>query len=142
MATLPVKQCLTGAGPATSIRSEMKTKPEGFYGLLGQRIRLLRQQKALTQEQLGNRLTPAVTRASIANIETGKQRVLAHTLVQLSQALEVSVDDLAREDSTPVSAEVAEQLNVVLRKRLRLSAKQASRFTETLGFRTSRGTSG
>ena len=116
----------------------MKTKLEEFYGMLGQRIRTLRQQKALTQEQLGNRLTPTVTRASIANIETGKQRVLAHTLVQLSHALEVSVDDLAREDSTPVSAEVAEQLNVVLRKRLRLSAKQASRFTETLGFKTSR----
>lgn len=117
---------------------EMKTKPEEFYGLLGQRVRTLRQQKALTQEQLGNRLTPTVTRASIANIETGKQRVLAHTLIQLSRALDVSVDDLTREESTPVSAEMAEQVNVVLRKRLRLSAKQALRFTETLGFKTTR----
>lgn len=116
----------------------MKNKPEEFYVLLGHRVRTLRQQKGLTQEQLGNRLTPAVTRASVANIETGKQRVLAHTLVQLSRTFEVSVDDFTREESTPVSAEVAEQVNVVLRKRLRLTEQQAQRFTESLGFRSSR----
>ena len=112
----------------------MKRKPEEFYILLGNRIRTFRQQKGLTQEQLGNRLTPTMTRASVANIETGKQRVLAHTLIQLSGVLDVSADDLTRPEPIPVSAEVAEQVNAVLRKRLRLSHAQAQRFTETLGF--------
>lgn len=112
----------------------MKTKPEEFYVLLGNRVRTFRQQKGLTQEQLGNRLTPTMTRASVANIETAKQRVLAHTLIQLSGALDVSLDDLTRAEPAQVSAEVAEQVNVVLRKRLRLSQAQAQRFTETLGL--------
>ena len=112
----------------------MKTKPEEFYVLLGNRIRTFRQQTGLTQEQLGNRLTPTMTRASVANIETGKQRVLAHTLLQLSGALDVSLDDLTRAEPIPVASEVAEQVNVVLRKRLRLSEAQAQRFTATLGL--------
>lgn len=116
----------------------MKRKPEEFYVLLGNRVRTFRQQRALTQEQLGSRLTPTMTRASVANIETGKQRVLAHTLIQLSSALDVSVDDLTRTEPVPVSAEVAEQVNVVLRKRLRLSEAQAQRFTENLGFVTTK----
>jgi len=48
----------------------------------------------MTQEQLGKLLVPKVTRASIANIETGKQRVLAKTLVDLATALKVDVHDL------------------------------------------------
>lgn len=83
-------------------------------------------------------MTPAMTRASVANIETGKQRVLAHTLIQLSLVLDVSVDDLTRMEPVPVSAEVAEQVNGVLRKRLRLSEAQAQRFTENLGFVTTK----
>jgi transcriptional regulator with XRE-family HTH domain len=112
----------------------MKTKPEEFYALLGNRVRTFRQQKGLTQEQLGSRLTPTMTRASVANIETGKQRVLTHTLIQLSGALDVSLDDLTRAEPISVSAEVSEQVNVVLRKRLRLSQAQAQRFTESLGL--------
>jgi transcriptional regulator with XRE-family HTH domain len=112
----------------------MKTKPEEFYVLLGNRVRTFRQQKGLTQEQLGSRLTPTMTRASVANIETGKQRVLTHTLIQLSGALDVSLDDLTRAEPISVSAEVSEQVNVVLRKRLRLSQAQAQRFTESLGL--------
>jgi transcriptional regulator with XRE-family HTH domain len=116
----------------------MRRKPEEFYLLLGNRVRTFRQQKGLTQEQLGSRLTPSMTRASVANIETAKQRVLAHTLVQLSRALDVPVDDLTRAESPPVSDEVTEKLYVVLRKRLLLSEEQAQRFTESLGYPTIR----
>ena len=111
----------------------MKRKPEDFYVLLGNRVRLFRQQRGLTQEQIGSRLTPTMTRASLANIETGKQRVLAHTLIQLSAALDVSLDDLTRAE--PI-ADVAQEVHVVLRKRLRLSEAQAQRFTATLGLPT------
>jgi transcriptional regulator with XRE-family HTH domain len=114
----------------------MKGRVENFYLLLGAKVRTIRQQKGLTQEQLGSRLTPTMTRASVANIETGKQRVLAHTLLQLASALGVPLDDLTRTEPVSVTADVSEQLNVVLRKRLRLSEAQAQRLTRPLGLIT------
>lgn len=58
-----------------------------------------------------------MTRASIANIEAGKQRVLAHTLVQLADALEVELSDLLpaetykkREMVQPAGGRVEEEL--------------------------------
>jgi transcriptional regulator with XRE-family HTH domain len=114
----------------------MKGRVENFYLLLGAKVRTIRQQKGLTQEQLGSRLTPTMTRASVANIETGKQRVLAHTLLQLASALGVPLDDLTRTEPVSVTADVSEQLNVVLRKCLRLSEAQAQRLTRPLGLIT------
>lgn len=67
---------------------------EAFYAGLGERVREARKGKGFTQAQLGARLAPPVTRASVANLECGKQRVLAHTLLQLAAALEVSLADL------------------------------------------------
>ncbi len=43
--------------------------------------------RGMTQEQLGDRLVPAVTRASIANVEAGKQRMLVHTLIRVAEVL-------------------------------------------------------
>jgi transcriptional regulator with XRE-family HTH domain len=62
---------------------------------LGKRLLERRSALGLTQEQLGRRLQPAMTRASVANIEAGKQRVLAHTFVALAAALETTLNDLA-----------------------------------------------
>lgn len=67
---------------------------EPFYTEVGQRIQALRNENGMSQEQLGRQLIPPVTRASIANIESGKQRVLAHTLVQLAEALKVELGAL------------------------------------------------
>ena len=67
---------------------------EPFYILLGRKIQSIRDEKNISQSALGLMLEPKVTRASIANIEGGKQRVLAHTLVQLSKILETDINDL------------------------------------------------
>lgn len=67
---------------------------EAFYAALGERVRHARQAKGLTQAELGARLVPPVTRASVANLEAGKQRVLAHTLQQLAATLDVSLASL------------------------------------------------
>jgi transcriptional regulator with XRE-family HTH domain len=67
---------------------------ERFYRTLGETIRKRRDALGLTQAQLGARLNPPMTRASIANIEAGKQRVLAHTLVDLASALSAKLDEL------------------------------------------------
>jgi len=71
---------------------------EEFYRQFGKRLHDRRSALGLTQEQLGRRLQPTLTRASVANIEAGKQRVLAHTFVALAAALETTVNELA---STP-----------------------------------------
>lgn len=88
---------------------------ERFYADLGRRIRVQRDKLHLTQQQVGDALAPRATRASIANIEAGKQRVLAHTLVQLAGVLEVSVSDLLpeRDDkSSMVRQELLEKLSL------------------------------
>ena len=68
-------------------------------------------------------LNPAVTRASIANIETGKQRILAHTLFQLANALEVDLADIVPADN--FKKEVAQKPQVS-------SEKIVSELTEKL----------
>src|SRR5438445_7876680 len=67
---------------------------EPFYVDLGRRVEDLRRKRHMTQDQLANALQPQVTRSSISNLETGKQRVLAHTLWQVAGALGVPVQEL------------------------------------------------
>jgi transcriptional regulator with XRE-family HTH domain len=67
---------------------------EAFYESLGRRVEEVRRKQALTQEQLGDRLSPKMTRAAISNMERGRQRVLVHVLVNLAQALNTDVADL------------------------------------------------
>ncbi len=82
---------------------------ERFYRTLGATIRRRRDALELTQAALGARLNPPMTRASIANIEAGKQRVLAHTLVDIASTLTMKLDDLVA--STDVgAAELVEEL--------------------------------
>jgi transcriptional regulator with XRE-family HTH domain len=77
------------------------TEAQAFYFSLGRRLQDFRKARHLTQEQVGALITPPLTRASIANIEAGKQGVLAYTLVQLAQALEITLDDLLPEETAP-----------------------------------------
>lgn len=72
----------------------MVNRLEPFYEALGRRVSEARERRGLTQAQVAAQLTPPVTRASVANVEAGKQRVLAHTLVALATILDVPVTDL------------------------------------------------
>lgn len=63
-----------------------------IYAEVGARVSNLRNRRGLTQEELGDAVS--LTRTSITNIERGRQKVLLHTLLQLAQALDVSVNDL------------------------------------------------
>jgi transcriptional regulator with XRE-family HTH domain len=82
----------------------MSPKIEPFYGSLGKLVRERRNQLGMTQEQLGSQLNPPTTRVSIANLESGKQRILAHTLVQLATVLKLTVGELMpAESETPVA---------------------------------------
>lgn len=91
--------------------ASVAARDERFYRSLGATIRRRRDALNLTQEDLGKRLNPPMTRASIANIEAGKQRVLAHTLVDLASALTLKLDELAAgSDDGTARAELAEEL--------------------------------
>lgn len=103
-----------------------------FYEGFGGRIRLLRKRKELTQEQLGARLVPQVTRASIANIESGKQRVLAHTLAQLAEALDVTADDLLREPASAPHGGLRDAVDAKLQGRV--TPDQLSQLKRKLGL--------
>lgn len=110
----------------------MKRAPEAFYEALGRRIQILRKRRGLTQEQLGGRLLPQVTRASIANIESGKQRVLAHSLAQFADALDVSTDELVLERSVLADEGLKQEVEAQLQDRL--SPEHLRRLTRKLGL--------
>lgn len=94
---------------------------EPFYGDLGRRVALARARRGMTQEQVGRALRPALSRASVANIEQGKQRMLAHSLVQFAAILGVSVTDLlpleeVRASDNPVAGSDLDQIKKALRE--------------------------
>ena len=68
--------------------------PFAIYRVIGARLLELRSVAGLTQEQVAARLDPPVTRAAIAMIEAGNQRMLVHTLAQLAAMFKVSLNDL------------------------------------------------
>ena len=67
---------------------------EPVYRALGARIEQLRRILDLTQEELASRV--GLTRASVANIETNRQRVLLHDVEKFATALGTSPKNLLR----------------------------------------------
>ena len=102
---------------------------EPFYKDLGKAIQRARG-TGISQTKLGNLLVPKVTRACIANIESGKQRVLVHRLVQIADALKVPlatllVSGIAKEafPSESLARELKEQLNIPAERIKSLTSK-------------------
>lgn len=91
---------------------------EPFYSELGLRIQGYRKRAGMTQAELGQRLTPPLTRASVANIESAKQRLLAHTLVNVASVLGVDLAELVPSkkprprSNQGLENELAQKLNV------------------------------
>jgi transcriptional regulator with XRE-family HTH domain len=106
-----------------------KTQNEGpfpvdaYYRQVGKNIAAARVALGMTQLELGQAMN--LTRGSIAKIETGAQRHLAHTLTQIAQALELKPDALlpleyrssskgkTKPESTVTKAEVEEVINLL-----------------------------
>jgi transcriptional regulator with XRE-family HTH domain len=66
-----------------------------FYKALGKLIRRKRDELDLSQSDLASKIF--LTRASVANIETGRQKLLAHQLYFIAQALDLTPDGLLAE---------------------------------------------
>jgi transcriptional regulator with XRE-family HTH domain len=94
----------------------MAEKIEPFYAGLGTNIQAARERLKMTQAQLGSYLIPPTTRASVANIERGKQRVLVHTLVQLSKVLKIKVEALLPSEAPTGGGNLADVENELKRK--------------------------
>lgn len=69
-------------------KEEMPVAPSSIYSRIGHLVRAARRQAGLTQDALAERL--GLTRTSITNIESGRQRFQVHVLFMLAEALNVS----------------------------------------------------
>jgi len=81
---------------------------ESFYSEVGQRIKSARLRRSMSQEQLGERL--GLSRASIANIENGRQKLLAHMIVEVSEVLLVPVWEILPSVVSSAEMELEHQL--------------------------------
>jgi len=71
------------------------SKPiEACHQAVGARIRMIREAIGMTQEELAKRV--GYVRPSIANVETGKQRLLLNTLEDFARALNTTPKHLLR----------------------------------------------
>lgn len=70
-------------------RSDMVAQ---FQKILGERIKHHRRDLKLTQVELANHI--GISRASIANVETGSQRTSSFLLVQIAEVLDTTPTDL------------------------------------------------
>jgi transcriptional regulator with XRE-family HTH domain len=90
------------------------TVPEAVYKDIGRRIEFLRNERRLSQRELGEKLKNRLTRAAICNMEGGRQRILVHVLLEIAEALDVDPRELlhgARRDGASVApASIEEQL--------------------------------
>lgn len=76
---------------------------EPWYTEFGGRVAQLRFAQRLSQADVGKPLN--LTRASIANLENGKQRILAHQLPVLAKTLKCTVAQLFGEKDLPAKQE-------------------------------------
>jgi repressor LexA len=81
---------------------------------IGDRIKYLREQQGLTQEELAKKLGYK-SRSTIYKIESGQREVPRKMIAQLSVALNVSPLDLLGENSsTPISRDdIVEKINTL-----------------------------
>lgn len=114
---------------------QMPDAMEPLYEELGRQVRSRRTALGWSQARLGEALRPPMTRASIANIEAGQQRVLLHTALDLAAALEVRFDDLLGRGPTAAGTGAdPELLAEELASKLSISSDQA----RTLASKVSR----
>ena len=82
------------------------------FSLIGQRIKEVRTDKHLTQEYLANMI--GVNTSHVSNIETNKVKVSLTLLIQICNALDVTVDFiLENEYHNPTSTLEKELLNTI-----------------------------
>ena len=72
---------------------------------IGEAIRTRRKHLRFTQDELASRM--GLSRASLANIETGRQAILVHHLYRIGEILEISPVDLLPRPQNGATSEVS-----------------------------------
>jgi transcriptional regulator with XRE-family HTH domain len=98
-----------------------------IYRAVGALVAARRGERGLTQEQLAGRTGRRLSRAAVANIESGRQRVAVHHLFDLAHALGVAPATLIPDEGEmpPPPAQAADQL------RDRVVGRTGRRFLES-----------
>ena len=86
--------------------------PEEIYKSIGGMIRRRRKKLHLTQGQLAAQV--GISRASLANIETGRQSVVVHQVYSIAAALELDPSDLLPRSCTSSFEPEGRDENIVL----------------------------
>ena len=76
------------------------------YAMIGEKIRYFRKKRALSQEQLAEKVWISVTHMS--HIETGQTKLSLPVLVDLATALNVTPNDLLADQIISASTDVSE----------------------------------
>lgn len=94
-----------------------------LYKRIGSTVKFKRRALGLTQQQLAKQL--GISRASLANIETGRQRILVHQLYELATQLNVNVSGLLPKSSEVDALQTVDDLlfseNVSLQQRQQIA---------------------
>ena len=93
---------------------------DDLYGEVGRKLRQARVTQGLSQERLAQQL--GISRASVVNIEAGRQRAPLHLLWQLAEALATDLSLLIprKEELSPTAKEAT--LNAAMVKQIREAA--------------------
>lgn len=102
---------------------------KNFYKPVADKIKLARESAHLTQKMLASLV--GLTRAAIANIESGRQQILLHTLYKIAEACNADPVRLLPEINTAkLQAKSGNALKKELKKKL--SADSASKILKSL----------
>lgn len=112
---------LTQVAPARHCEAMHKGEVDGLYRELGSRIAARRRELGLSQAQVAQRVH--LTRASVSNVEAGRQRPQVHQLILIARALSLDPCVLlpAEEDIAPADpdearhAELAERIRAIVK---------------------------
>ena len=78
-------------------------EPEPIYKIIGSIIRRRRRRLELPQKELAAQL--GISRATLANIEIGRQRILVHHLYGFAEALDMRLSELLPQASKVLSSD-------------------------------------
>lgn len=85
---------------------------ENTWNNLGHRIAEIRHFKGLSQFRLAEMAD--ISKEHLSNLERGKKQPSAKVLIQISNALEISLDDLIGVNHPKIDIEIDKQLQILL----------------------------
>lgn len=101
-----------------------------LYAAIGEQVREARQSRGVTQQYLATAV--GLTRSSLTNIESGRQRPPLHTVIAIAQALGIEPCVLISGDALPVLAPVLPSPHTQLRRALRDAQERIDGLLEQL----------